>query len=204
MKYEAIAIAVLTLAATNAVAGQAGAKAGAKAAATNVYAHFTTSEGNFTVRLFEAEAPKTVANFIGLVQGTKEFTDPKTRTKAKRPYYNGTVFHRVIAGFMIQGGDPLGLGTGDPGYTFEDEFTSNKKLDKAGILAMANRGPNTKGSQFFITLAPTPWLDGKHTVFGEVTEGMSIIEKIGNTKTTKPGDKPVTPITVQTIKIERK
>jgi peptidyl-prolyl cis-trans isomerase A (cyclophilin A) len=205
MKFGAMAIAVLTLAATHAVAGQAGAKGDAKAAATTVNAHFTTSEGNFTVRLFEAEAPKTVANFIGLAQGTKEFTDPKTSTKMKKPYYNGTIFHRVIAGFMIQGGDPLGLGTGDPGYTFEDEFaTSKRKMDKAGILAMANRGPNTNGSQFFITLAPTPWLDGKHTVFGEVTAGMNVIEKIGNTKTTKPGDKPVTPITVQTITIERK
>ncbi len=184
-------------------AGQAGEKSPAKPAA-RVYAHFTTTEGNFTIRLFEAEAPKTVANFIGLAEGTKEFTDPKTGTKMKKPYYNGTIFHRVIAGFMIQGGDPLGQGTGDPGYTFADEFTSNKKLDKAGILAMANRGPNTNGSQYFITLAPTPWLDGKHTVFGEVTDGMNIIEKIGNTKTTKPCDRRGTPITVQTIKIERK
>jgi peptidyl-prolyl cis-trans isomerase A (cyclophilin A) len=194
---------VVCLAAGAAFAGQAGEKGAAKPA-TKVYAHFTTTEGNFTVRLFEAEAPKAVANFIGLAEGTKEFTDPKTSSKMKKPYYNGTIFHRVIAGFMIQGGDPLGQGTGDPGYTFADEFTSNKKLDKAGILAMANRGPNTNGSQYFITLAPTPWLDGKHTVFGEVTEGMNIIEKIGSTKTTKPGDKPVTPITVQTIKIERK
>jgi peptidyl-prolyl cis-trans isomerase A (cyclophilin A) len=205
MKSATMAIVALAVAATSAFAGQE--KAAPKAAtpkAANVFAHFTTTEGNFTVRLFEAEAPKTVANFIGLAEGTKEFTDPKTGTKMKKKYYDGLIFHRVIAGFMIQGGDPLGTGTGDPGYRFADEFTSNKKLDKAGILAMANSGPNTNGSQYFITLAPTPWLDGKHTVFGEVTAGMNVIEKIGNTKTTKPGDRPVTPITVQSVKIERK
>jgi peptidyl-prolyl cis-trans isomerase A (cyclophilin A) len=169
-----------------------------------VFAHFTTSEGNFTVELFEKDAPKTVANFIGLAEGTKEFTDPKTGTKMKKPFYDGLIFHRVIPNFMIQGGDPLGTGTGDPGYRFEDEFGSGRKLEKAGVLAMANAGPNTNGSQFFITLAPTPHLNGKHTVFGEVTQGMDVIEKIGATKTTKPGDKPVKPIVIQTVKIERK
>ena len=168
------------------------------------YAHFKTSEGNFTVRLFEKQAPKTVENFIGLAEGTKEWTDPKTGAKVKKPYYNGLIFHRVIAGFMIQGGDPLGTGTGGPGYSFADEFDPSLKLEKAGLLAMANRGPNTNGGQFFITLAPTPWLNGKHTVFGEVSEGMGVIEKIGNTKTTKPGDKPETPITIQAVTIERK
>ena len=167
------------------------------------YAHFTTSEGNFTVRLFEKDAPKTVENFIGLVEGTKEWTDPRTGAKVKKPYYNGLIFHRVIAGFMIQGGDPLGNGTGGPGYNFADEFSPKLKIDKAGILAMANRGPNTNGGQFFITLAPQPHLTGKHTVFGEVTEGMNVVEKIGNTKT-GPGDKPAPPITIQSIKIERK
>jgi len=169
-----------------------------------VFAHFTTSEGNFTVELFEKDAPKTVANFIGLAEGTKEFTDPKTGTKMKKPFYDGLIFHRVIPNFMIQGGDPLGTGTGDPGYRFEDEFGSGRKLEKAGVLAMANAGPNTNGSQFFITLAPTPHLNGKHTVFGEVTQGMDVIEKIGATKTTKPGDKPVKPIVIQSVKIERK
>jgi peptidyl-prolyl cis-trans isomerase A (cyclophilin A) len=169
-----------------------------------VFAHFTTSEGNFTVELFEKDAPKTVANFVGLAEGTKEFTDPKTGTKMKKPFYDGLIFHRVIPNFMIQGGDPLGTGTGDPGYRFEDEFGSGRKLEKAGVLAMANAGPNTNGSQFFITLAPTPHLNGKHTVFGEVTQGMDVIEKIGATKTTKPGDKPVKPIVIQSVKIERK
>jgi len=183
-----------------AIAGQdAPKKAGGK-----VLAQFTTSEGNFTVELFEKDAPKTVANFIGLAEGTKEWTDPKTGAAVKKPYYNGLIFHRVIPDFMIQGGDPLGTGTGGPGYTFADEFQSGRKLDKAGILAMANRGPNTNGGQFFITLAPTPWLNGKHTVFGEVTDGMDVIKKIGATKTTKPGDKPVKPIVIQSVKIERK
>ena len=188
-------------AATLAFAGQEG---GAKKAAGKVFAHFTTSEGAFTAELFEKDAPKTVANFIGLAQGTKEWKDPKSGAMVKRPLYNGLIFHRVIANFMIQGGDPLGTGTGDPGYKFADEFQSGRKLDKAGILAMANAGPNTNGSQFFITLAPTPWLNGKHTVFGEVVDGMDVIKKIGATKTTKPGDRPVTPIVIQSVKIERK
>ncbi len=168
-----------------------------------VYAKFTTTEGNFTIRLFEAEAPKTVANFIGLAEGTKEWTDPRTGQKVKKPYYNGVIFHRVIAGFMIQGGDPLGQGTGGPGYNIEDEFTPKLKHDKAGILSMANTGrPNTGGGQFFITLAPTPWLDGKHTIFGEVVEGMDVITKIGTTKTL-PGDRPAKEIMIQTVVIER-
>ena len=177
--------------------------AGQDTAKKTPYAHFTTSEGNFTVRLFEKDAPKTVANFIALVEGTKEWTDPKTSEKVKKPYYNGLTFHRVIAGFMIQGGDPLGTGTGGPGFTFPDEFSPKLRHSKAGILSMANRGPDTNGGQFFITLGPTPHLDNKHSVFGEVSEGMDIVEKIGNIKTTKPGDKPVKPITM-TIKIERK
>jgi len=177
--------------------------AGQDAAKKTPYAVFTTSEGNFTVRLFEKEAPKTVANFIGLAEGTKEWTDPKTSEKVKKPYYNGLTFHRVIAGFMIQGGDPLGNGTGGPGYKFADEFSPKLRHSKAGILSMANAGPNTNGGQFFITLGPTAHLDNKHSVFGEVSEGMDVVEKIGNTKTTKPGDKPVKPITMS-IKIVRK
>jgi peptidyl-prolyl cis-trans isomerase A (cyclophilin A) len=166
-------------------------------------AHFTTTEGDFTIRLFEAEAPNTVANFVGLAEGTKEWTDPKTRQKVKRPFYDGLVFHRVIADFMIQGGDPLGTGIGGPGYTFADEFGSGKKHSKAGILSMANAGPNTNGSQFFITLVPTPWLDNRHTVFGEVVAGLDVIEKIGKTPTSKPGDRPVKPISITTVKIVR-
>jgi peptidyl-prolyl cis-trans isomerase A (cyclophilin A) len=202
MKVRSISMIVsgIVLAATFAFAGQEPAKK----PAGKVLAHFTTSEGNFTAELFEKDAPKTVANFVGLADGTKEWTDPKTGTKMKKPFYNGLIFHRVIANFMIQGGDPLGTGTGDPGYKFADEFGSGRKLDKAGILAMANAGPNTNGSQFFITLAPTEWLNGKHTVFGEVTDGMNVIRKIGETKTTKPGDRPVKPIVIQTVTIERK
>src|SRR5258705_13541398 len=133
-----------------------------------LYAHFTTTEGNFTIQLFEEQAPKTVANFTGLAEGTREWTDPRSGKKSKLPLYNGTVFHRVIAGFMIQGGDPLGQGTGGPGYKFEDEFHPKLRHNKAGILSMANRGPNTNGGQFFVTLAPTPHLGDPHAIFGEV------------------------------------
>ncbi len=169
-----------------------------------LYAHFTTSEGTFTARLFDAEAPRTVANFVGLAEGTKEWTDSRKGGKVKQPYYNGTVFHRVIEGFMIQGGDPLGQGTGGPGYTFNDEFSPKLRHSKAGILSMANRGPNTNGGQFFITLDQTPWLNDKHSVFGEVVEGMDVIKKIGGTPTSKPGDRPVKPITIKSVTIERK
>ena len=167
-------------------------------------AHFTTSEGNFTARLFDAETPNTVANFTGLADGSKEWTDPRSGQKVKQPYFNGTVFHRVIADFMIQGGDPLGQGTGGPGYNFADEFHPTLRHSKAGTLSMANRGPNTNGGQFFITLVPTPWLDDKHSVFGEIVEGMDVVEKIGRTATTKPGDRPVKPITIEAVTIERK
>ena len=169
-----------------------------------LYAHFTTSEGSFNVRLFDQEAPSTVANFVGLAEGSKEWTDPRTGRKVKQPYYNGTVFHRVIDGFMIQGGDPLGQGTGGPGYMFGDEFSPKLRHSKAGILSMANRGPNTNGGQFFITLDQTPWLNDKHSVFGEVVDGMDVVKKIGSTATSKPGDKPIKPITIQTVTIEKK
>lgn len=168
-----------------------------------LFAHFTTSEGNFTARLFDAETPNTVANFTGLAEGTKEWTDPRTGKKVTAPYYNGTIFHRIIADFMIQGGDPLGQGTGGPGYTFGDEFSPKLRHNKPGLLSMANRGPNTNGGQFFVTLVPTPWLDDKHSVFGEVVQGMEIVEKIGAVPTSKPGDRPLTPVTVQTVVIER-
>ena len=168
-----------------------------------ITAHFTTSEGSFAIRLFDAEVPATVANFVGLAEGTKEWTDPKSGQKVKRPYYDGQVFHRVIDGFMIQGGDPLGTGTGGPGYKFADEFSPKLRHTKAGILSMANAGPNTNGSQFFITLAATPWLDNKHSVFGEVVEGMDVVTKIGGTATSKPGDRPLKAITVQSVTIKR-
>lgn len=167
------------------------------------HALFTTSEGSFKVRLFDEEAPTTVANFIGLAEGTKEFTDPKTGKNTTRPFYDGLIFHRVIDGFMLQGGCPLGTGTGGPGYKFGDEFAAGRRHSKPGILSMANAGPNTNGSQFFVTLAATPWLDGKHSVFGEVVEGMDVVEKIGSTPTSKPGDRPLKPITIQSVSIER-
>jgi peptidyl-prolyl cis-trans isomerase A (cyclophilin A) len=166
------------------------------------HATFTTSEGNFKVRLFDGEVPNTVENFVGLAEGTKEFTDPKTGQKTKRPFFNGLNFHRVIEGFMIQGGCPLGTGTGGPGYKFGDEFSPKLRHTKAGLLSMANAGPNTNGSQFFITLAPTPWLDNKHSIFGEVVEGMDVVSKIGSTATGS-GDRPVKPITITDVKIER-
>ena len=166
-------------------------------------AHFTTSEGNFTIRLFDAEVPKTVANFVGLAEGTKEFVDPKTGQRVTRPFYDGLIFHRVIENFMIQGGDPLGTGTGGPGFRFEDEFHPSLRHTKPGLLSMANAGPNTNGSQFFITLVATPWLDNKHSIFGEVVAGMDVIEKIGSTKTVKPNDRPVTPISITSVTIER-
>ena len=167
-----------------------------------VYAEFVTNEGSFTVRLFDQEAPNTVANFVGLAEGTKEWTDPRTHQKVKKPYYDGTIFHRVIDGFMIQGGDPLGQGIGGPGYDFADEFHPQLRHNKAGILSMANRGPNTNGGQFFVTLGPTPHLDNRHSVFGEVTEGMDIVRRIGSTPTGRQ-DRPVKDMIISTIKISR-
>jgi peptidyl-prolyl cis-trans isomerase A (cyclophilin A) len=168
-----------------------------------MYAQFTTSEGTFTVRLFDKEAPKTVENFVGLAEGTKNWTDPRTNQQVRTPYYNGIIFHRVINGFMIQGGDPLGQGIGGPGYTFPDEFHPKLRHNKAGILSMANRGPNTNGGQFFITLGPTPHLDDRHSVFGEVVDGLDVIQAIGRTKT-DARDKPVKDIVIQSITIERR
>jgi peptidyl-prolyl cis-trans isomerase A (cyclophilin A) len=167
-----------------------------------VHAEFITSEGNFTVRLFEDEAPSTVANFIGLAEGTKEWTDPRTNKKVKQPYYDGVIFHRVIDGFMIQGGDPLGQGIGGPGYTFADEFHPSLRHNGPGILSMANRGPNTNGGQFFITLAPTPHLDDKHSVFGEVSDGMDVVRTIGKSRT-GDRDRPVKDVVIRTVRITR-
>jgi peptidyl-prolyl cis-trans isomerase A (cyclophilin A) len=170
---------------------------------TMTTAVFTTSEGIFTARLFDQEAPNTVANFVDLAEGTKEFSDPKTGQKTRRPFYDGLVFHRVIKAFMIQGGCPLGTGTGGPGYKFADEFNPKLRHSKPGILSMANAGPNTNGSQFFVTLAATPWLDSKHSVFGEVIDGMDVVEKIGSTPTSKPNDRPLNAVTIQSVKITK-
>jgi len=167
------------------------------------YASFVTTEGNFTVRLFDQEAPRTVENFVGLAEGSKQWSDPRTNQKVQKPYYNGTIFHRVIDGFMIQGGDPLGQGIGGPGYNFADEFHPKLRHNKAGILSMANRGPNTNGGQFFITLAPTPHLDDRHAVFGEVVDGMEVVSKIGGTPTADR-DRPVKDIVIQQVTIERR
>ena len=172
------------------------------ARASGTYAIFETSQGNIVIRLLEKEAPKTVENFLGLAEGTKEYTDAKTGKKSKGNFYDGLTFHRVIPQFMIQGGCPLGTGTGDPGYRFADEFHPSLKHSKAGKLSMANSGPGTNGSQFFITVAPTPWLDNKHTIFGEVVEGQDIADKISNVPRDN-GDRPRTPVILQKVKIER-
>src|SRR5690349_18178525 len=166
------------------------------------YAHFDTTLGQFTVELFDAKAPKTVANFVGLAEGTKEWKHPKTNEKHKKPFYDGIIFHRVIDGFMVQGGDPLGQGYGGPGYQFEDEFHPDLRHDRAGVLSMANAGPNSNGSQFFVTLGPTPHLDRRHSVFGAVTKGLDVVQNIGKVKT-DPNDRPVTPVVINKLTIER-
>ena len=170
--------------------------------APGTYAVFDTTQGKIVIRLLEKEAPKTVANFVGLAEGAKEFQDAKTGQKVKRPFYDGLVFHRVIPNFMIQGGCPLGTGTGDPGYKFEDEFHSSLRHDKPGKLSMANSGPGTNGSQFFITVAPTEWLDNKHTIFGEVVEGLDIAVKISQLMRDR-SDRPMEPVVLQKVRIER-
>jgi peptidyl-prolyl cis-trans isomerase A (cyclophilin A) len=146
--------------------------------AEEMHATFRTSMGEIVVKLLPGKAPRTVENFVALAEGSKEWTDPRSGKKEKKPLYDGTVFHRVIPEFMIQGGDPLGTGTGGPGYRFEDEIGPDNRFAKPGLLAMANSGPNTNGSQFFITEVPTPWLDKGHTIFGEVVKGLDLIGKI--------------------------
>jgi peptidyl-prolyl cis-trans isomerase A (cyclophilin A) len=165
-----------------------------------VYAVFDTTLGEITCRLFPDKAPTTVENFTGLAKGTKEFFDPKSRQRVKRPFYDGLIFHRVIPSFMIQAGCPLGSGTGGPGYKFEDEFSPDLKFDRVGKLAMANAGPNTNGSQFFITLAATDWLNNHHTIFGEVVKGYEVVEKIAKVPRDR-SDRPSTPVVMKTVKI---
>jgi peptidyl-prolyl cis-trans isomerase A (cyclophilin A) len=167
------------------------------------YAVFNTTEGKITVRLFEKEAPVTVKNFTDLAEGKKEWTHPATRAKSTNRLFDGTIFHRVIPDFMIQGGDPTGTGMGSPGYRFQDETRgSPHKFDKPGKLAMANSGPNTNGCQFFITVAPTPWLTGNHTIFGEVIEGQDVADKISKVPRGAQ-DKPHKPVLLESITIER-
>ncbi len=166
------------------------------------YAHFLTNQGTFVIKLFDDVAPKTVANFVGLAEGTKAWKDPVTGESVSRPFYDGLTFHRVIEGFMIQGGCPLGTGTGGPGYRFEDEFAPTARHSRAGILSMANAGPGTNGSQFFITLGATPHLDNRHSVFGEVVENLDVVKAIGRVKTGGQ-DRPSQPVIVEKITIER-
>lgn len=163
-----------------------------------------TNRGDIVVTLFPDQSPKTVRNFVGLAEGTQEYTDPRTRKKTTGPFYDGTVFHRVIDGFMIQGGDPLGTGTGGPGYTFGDEFSPGLVFDRPYLLAMANAGPGTNGSQFFVTVGPTPHLNRKHTIFGEVADAASrqVVDAIATTPTAR-GDRPVEPVVIESVTIDR-
>jgi peptidyl-prolyl cis-trans isomerase A (cyclophilin A) len=161
-----------------------------------------TSMGRLTCKTFDKQAPNAVANFIGLADGTKEWSIDGGKTKQHgRRFYDGLTFHRVIPGFMIQGGDPVGDGTGDPGYYFQDETDPSLTFSVPGRLAMANSGPNTNGSQFFVTVAPTPWLTGKHTIFGEVTDGMEVVNAISTTPT-GAGDRPATEVVLEKVSIE--
>lgn len=171
-----------------------------------MYAVFHTNKGKFKALLHDKMAPKTVANFVGLAEGTKEFTDPKTGAKVKRPYYDGLTFHRIIDNFMIQGGDPVGNGTGGPGYKFEDEFHPELMHDKKGVLSMANAGPNTNGSQFFITVAVTPHLDAQrsmkrgYSIFGQIVEGYEVVEAISLVDTDH-SDRPLQPVVINKLEI---
>ncbi len=178
------------------------ASAEEKTLAPGLYAIFNTSQGKITIQLFEKESPETVENFVGLAEGTKEWTDAKSGKKVKKPLYNGSIFHRVIPGFMIQGGDPMGTGMGGPGYQFKDEFGSGLKFDRPGRLAMANSGPNTNGSQFFITEGATAHLNDRHTIFGQVYEGQEIVRKIARVPRDRR-DRPNTPVVMESLEIIR-
>jgi len=172
--------------------------------ATELYATLTTTLGPVRVKLFPDHAPETVRNFVGLAEGSREWTDPGSGAKTTRPLYDGTVFHRVIAGFMIQGGDPLGTGTGGPGYRFKDEFHPELQFDRPYLVAMANAGPGTNGSQFFVTVGPTPHLNRKHTIFGEVADAASrgVVDAIASTPTGRM-DRPQTDVVLESVSVER-
>ncbi|ATE51960.1 MULTISPECIES: peptidylprolyl isomerase [Actinosynnema] len=170
----------------------------------DVFATLRTSAGDIRIKLFPQHAPQTVANFVELAEGRREYADPRTGERTTAPLYDGTVFHRVISGFMIQGGDPLGTGTGGPGYTFEDEFHPDLSFNKPYLLAMANAGPGTNGSQFFVTVNATSWLNFKHTIFGEVADSASrgVVDRISLTET-GPQDRPVDDVVIEKVTIER-
>jgi len=161
-----------------------------------------TNQGPVVIRLFPDHAPKTVRNFVELAEGSRQWTDPRTGRTTTDKLYDGTVFHRVIPDFMIQGGDPLGSGRGGPGYKFADEIHPDLAFDRPYLLAMANAGPGTNGSQFFITVVPTPWLNGKHTIFGEVIEGADVVDLISRVKTASQ-DKPAEDVTIESVTVER-
>lgn len=173
--------------------------------AENLYATLKTNRGDIVVELFPNHAPKTVRNFVGLAEGTREWTDPQTGSPSNERFYDGLVFHRVIEGFMIQGGDPEGTGRGGPGYQFKDEFHPELSFSKPYLLAMANAGPGTNGSQFFITVTPTPHLNRRHTIFGEVADQPSrdVVDQIAATSTDR-GDRPVDPVVIQRVEIDRR
>jgi peptidyl-prolyl cis-trans isomerase A (cyclophilin A) len=165
-------------------------------------AKLRTNRGTVTVRLFPDHAPKTVRNFVDLAEGTREWTDPRTGKPSSAKLYDGTIFHRVIPNFMIQGGDPLGTGTGGPGYKFADEFHPDLTFNRPYLLAMANAGPGTNGSQFFITTVPTPHLNGRHTIFGEVIEGSDVVDQISKAATGR-NDRPVDDVVIESVEIDR-
>jgi peptidyl-prolyl cis-trans isomerase A (cyclophilin A) len=173
--------------------------------ATDLFATLHTTAGDIVLLLYPNHAPKTVRNFVELAEGSREWTHPKTRQKMSTPLYNGTIFHRVIDGFMIQAGDPIGTGTGGPGYDFPDEFHPELAFNRPYLLAMANAGPNTNGSQFFITVGPTPHLNRRHTIFGEVADEQSrkVVDSIANARTGRM-DRPVQDITINSITVEQR
>ncbi|MEW5737387.1 MAG: peptidylprolyl isomerase [Myxococcota bacterium] len=174
------------------------------ASGQELYATIVTNMGAVTVKLYSKDAPKTVRNFVGLATGERDWRNPATgELKKGVPLYAGTIFHRVIDGFMIQGGDPLGTGIGDPGYRFEDEVQSGKTFDRVGLLAMANSGPNTNGSQFFITTSTPQHLNGKHTIFGEVVKGYEVVEAISKVPR-GPMDRPIQPVKIEKIELSEK
>jgi peptidyl-prolyl cis-trans isomerase A (cyclophilin A) len=175
---------------------------GRQIVAEQLYATLKTNNGDIEIRLFPDHAPKTVKNFVELAKGEREWVNPATGQKTTDKLYDGTVFHRVISGFMLQGGDPLGNGTGGPGYQFEDEFHPDLSFNKPYLLAMANAGPGTNGSQFFITVAPTTWLNRKHTIFGEVTSGQQVVDAIAQTETNPRTDRPVKDVVIESVVIE--